>query len=307
MKYFFDTEFIEDGKTIDLISIGIVAEDGREFYAESVECDHSRASDWVKANVLPHLTGAMANRHNIAAQIIDFVGDKPEFWGYYADYDWVALCQLYGKMIDLPKGWPMYCRDLKQLLDDLGNPKMPKPITEHNALSDAQWNWWVYRKLLGIGPEAPNAQAEVAALKEPMSCGHPKACLVHVIGEDVHYPSDPPNTVRKKNSSHCTACEQLRLERAATLREIAEELHKRGHDRARLIVEEKLSAYDSSMACGHPRDRSALDAHDAEVRDRALEEAAAHCESRVGLPRTGAYDALTAVAREIRAKKRGSK
>jgi hypothetical protein len=30
MRYWLDTEFIEDGKTIDLISIGIVAEDGRE-------------------------------------------------------------------------------------------------------------------------------------------------------------------------------------------------------------------------------------------------------------------------------------
>jgi hypothetical protein len=29
MKYYYDTEFIEDGRTIDLISIGIVAEDGR--------------------------------------------------------------------------------------------------------------------------------------------------------------------------------------------------------------------------------------------------------------------------------------
>lgn len=35
MRYFFDTEFHEDGQTIDLISIGIVAEDGREFYAVS--------------------------------------------------------------------------------------------------------------------------------------------------------------------------------------------------------------------------------------------------------------------------------
>lgn len=30
MRYFLDCEFIEDGRTIDLISIGIVAEDGRE-------------------------------------------------------------------------------------------------------------------------------------------------------------------------------------------------------------------------------------------------------------------------------------
>ena len=55
MKYFFDTEFIEDGKTIDLISIGIVAEDGRELYLLNYDCDHSMASDWVKANVLNYL------------------------------------------------------------------------------------------------------------------------------------------------------------------------------------------------------------------------------------------------------------
>ena len=51
-KYFYDTEFIEDGKTIDLISIGIVCEDGREYYAQSVEFDESKASEWVKENVL---------------------------------------------------------------------------------------------------------------------------------------------------------------------------------------------------------------------------------------------------------------
>lgn len=45
MKYFFDTEFIEDGKTIELLSIGIVSEDGREFYAESLDADHSKAEE----------------------------------------------------------------------------------------------------------------------------------------------------------------------------------------------------------------------------------------------------------------------
>ncbi len=33
MKIFYDAEFIEDGVTIDLISIAMVAEDGRELYA----------------------------------------------------------------------------------------------------------------------------------------------------------------------------------------------------------------------------------------------------------------------------------
>lgn len=52
MRFFIDAEFIEDGRTIDLISIGIVREDGREFYAINDDCDWDKASDWVRENVL---------------------------------------------------------------------------------------------------------------------------------------------------------------------------------------------------------------------------------------------------------------
>ncbi len=37
MRYFYDTEFIDDGRTIELISIGVTAEDGREYYAVSTD------------------------------------------------------------------------------------------------------------------------------------------------------------------------------------------------------------------------------------------------------------------------------
>ena len=37
MKYWLDTEFIAHPFTIDLVSIGLVAENGREFHAESSE------------------------------------------------------------------------------------------------------------------------------------------------------------------------------------------------------------------------------------------------------------------------------
>ncbi len=43
MKYWLDTEFIERPYSIDLISVGLVAEDGREFYAES-----SSAARWLR-------------------------------------------------------------------------------------------------------------------------------------------------------------------------------------------------------------------------------------------------------------------
>jgi len=159
MKYFLDTEFIEAGRNnpVTLISIGIVAEDGRSFYAISSEYNPDDANDWVKKNVLPHLNDiVLASTHlgrvpvaTIAQGIRDFIGeDIPEFWGYYADYDWVVLCQLFGRMIDLPKGWPMFCRDIKQVATDLGNPRLPKQNTvEHNALSDARWNKLTYEFL----------------------------------------------------------------------------------------------------------------------------------------------------------------
>ena len=143
MKIFFDTEFIEDGKTIELLSIGMVRDDGASYYAESSEAHYGNASDWVRENVLPHL-GHLPPKDPavIRREIVSFVGDAPEFWGYYADYDWVVLCQLFGRMVDLPKTWPMFCLDIKQLAWQCGNPKLPKPAggLEHHALRDAAWN-----------------------------------------------------------------------------------------------------------------------------------------------------------------------
>ena len=186
MKYFLDTEFIENGMTIDLISIGVVADDGREYYAINSECDFSKASDWVLQNVLHPMgldeTGfsigncseswVSANYKNsysqaktkdqIAFDVMAFlkqidkqketthtfeslknlkIENKPEIWGYYADYDWVVFCWLFGTMSDLPKSFPMYCRDIKQFCDDIGNPRLPEQGKgEHNALADAKWN-----------------------------------------------------------------------------------------------------------------------------------------------------------------------
>lgn len=154
-KFFLDTEFIEDGKTIDLLSIGMVCDNGHEFYAVSGEADQTKANAFVRNNVLPHLLVSPEgyheklitpkSRHGILIDVVEFVSrntqqaDKPSFYSYYADYDWVAFCQLFGCMIDLPKGWPMYCRDIKQVADMLGNPDLPKPEKDiHHALLDAR-------------------------------------------------------------------------------------------------------------------------------------------------------------------------
>lgn len=246
MKYFLDTEFLEGTQTngqpffefwlgpkrkpqptIELISIGIVSEDGREYYAISKDFNlkeawnrfqwkdwHSIHNEklqqkvyWIRENVLKPIylellemeLGYAYSMHEffksnsfqissndlkqfkrlinkygktnkqIAKEIKEFVGTEEtignweqvkdkmntQFYGYYADYDWVVFCWLFGKMIDLPGGFPMYCIDLKQELDRIQEfhvdrykagkletfatyPKQPS--IQHHALEDAKWN-----------------------------------------------------------------------------------------------------------------------------------------------------------------------
>lgn len=227
MKYFIDTEFIEGfhqpkflgipiGKKrhfIDLISIGIVCEDGQEYYAVSNEFNPKDADSWVKDNVISklgerykpfdtheydYLGGSIIangdtwkSNKQISQEIKMFIyrdgiyssgkveprQENIEFYGYYSDYDWVLFCSLFGRMIDLPKGFPMYCKDLKQELDNLsdrvygvpacirenrastksdrleyikGLKGYPKQTNEHNALDDAKWNLELYKFLLSL-------------------------------------------------------------------------------------------------------------------------------------------------------------
>lgn len=249
-KYYLDTEFLEGtqknffGKskpTIDLVSIGLVAEDGREYYAISKEFNLKEAWNryqmkevygdnrnrfpegiieyWIRENVLKKLFNNDKYNHykkidtfqefknlvnhfgktnkQIAEELCLFIDERyidevdrskgfiysgntsvkevkttnVEFYGYYCDYDWVAFCWLFGKMIDLPKGFPMYCRDLKQELDRrqknlnrlkenniewktikgvdnlTSYPNYPKQANEHNALADARWTFELYKFL----------------------------------------------------------------------------------------------------------------------------------------------------------------
>lgn len=142
MRQYFDTEFLEDGVTIDFISIGIVNEKDEEYYAISNEFDEERAKKhpFVSEYVLPHLEGKpRKSRKVIAKEIIEFVGENPEFWASYCSYDWVVLCQLYGAMIDLPDGWDKYCNDIQQFKKFVEIEKFHTLNNdEHDALADAR-------------------------------------------------------------------------------------------------------------------------------------------------------------------------
>jgi len=162
-RYFYDCEFIEDGRTVDLVSIGVVDEHGREFYAVSTEFDDSRAVPWVRRNVLDKLPSpsdkAWRSRERIRDDLYEFLvaplraagtnaapakvasGDTLELWAWYAAYDHVVLAQLWGAMPALPRVIPRYTKELRQLWDDLGKPPLPAAgADQHDALADARHN-----------------------------------------------------------------------------------------------------------------------------------------------------------------------
>lgn len=166
-RIWYDTEFVEDGRTIDLISIGMIREkqhnSERELYlisSDSRVIDRAVRHPWLRENVIPKLPVKLipedswtwdhkhpdfqfvVPRSRIAIEVRALIQDTsgPQLRAWYADYDHVVLCQLWGPMACLPKDVPMWTYDLKQEASRLGNPWVPKqdPATEHHALEDAR-------------------------------------------------------------------------------------------------------------------------------------------------------------------------
>jgi hypothetical protein len=173
-RWYLDTEFLEDGVTIDLISIALVSEDGKaEYYAGNSGCSIGRIQNdpWLMKYVWPHLPpyafpgGAESfwkTKDHLRADLLRLfdivrgtaIHGQPEIWADFASYDWVAFCQIFGRMIDLPSGLPMFCMDLMQDLRQQGikRSELPKqdPQTEHSAIEDARWLRKAHRFAQGL-------------------------------------------------------------------------------------------------------------------------------------------------------------
>lgn len=139
MKVFFDTEFTGLHKNTTLISIGMISEDGRTFYAELNDYDESLVDDWVKDNVISHMKFALPKEYapgqweqeaylssrfdpdvpltqafnvelrgdteTVAAELkrwLEQFDDTIEVWSDCLAYDWVLFCNLFGNAFNLP-------------------------------------------------------------------------------------------------------------------------------------------------------------------------------------------------------------
>ena len=146
MKLFFDTEFTGLQKNITLISIGIVAENGKKFYAESADYDESQCNDWIQKNVLAHtilaknealaarlgadesttvVLGRKADiRHELGEWLKQF--DNVQFVSDVCHYDMVLLIDIFGTAFDLPGNVSAVCFDINQ------------EIAKHYGISDRE-------------------------------------------------------------------------------------------------------------------------------------------------------------------------
>jgi len=118
-RVYFDTEFtglVQDAK---LISIGMISEDGRTFYAESTDYQEWELGQWQRENVAPGLRfdrkqscpvvdldhhamcGSLAQ---ISCAMVKWLSqfDQVEIWSDCLAYDWVLFCNLFGGAMDIP-------------------------------------------------------------------------------------------------------------------------------------------------------------------------------------------------------------
>lgn len=118
-KIFFDTEFTGLHQNTTLISIGLISECGKMFYAEFTDFDKSQVDDWIQENVvdaliLPKYFSVMqqqgivchlGNAEYVREQIEIFLSqfDEIEMWSDCLAYDWMLFCQLWGHAFGIPK------------------------------------------------------------------------------------------------------------------------------------------------------------------------------------------------------------
>lgn len=181
---YLDTEFTGLHKDTSLISIGIVTEDGKEFYAELTDYKKDQVDDWIQKNVIDNLIikdiGKNYTLGTDGSELLDmefvkgdkaFVAERLTLWLESLDsklqlvsdcyaYDYVLFADLFGHALKVPDSIFYIPIDLSTMFYMKGidpdtnreefsglTEDHPDFIAKHNALHDAQVIRHCVRKL----------------------------------------------------------------------------------------------------------------------------------------------------------------
>lgn len=180
-KIFFDCEFTGLHQNTTLISIGLISDCGKEFYAEFTDYNKSQVDDWIKNNVINKLIfteiqnqnggrggcareGFVGNAEYIKEELTTWLSqfEKVEMWSDCLSYDWILFCQLFGHAFNIPKNIYYIPFDIctlfkiKGIDPDISREEFVKNGCEnwfseerkHNALFDARIIRMCYDKLI---------------------------------------------------------------------------------------------------------------------------------------------------------------
>ena len=163
MKLFFDTEFTGLHQKTTLISLGIVSENGKTFYAEFTDYDKSQIDEWLQKNVLDNLlynhlddlgiahgddSGNIqikANTLSIKEHLQKWLSqfDSVQMWSDCLAYDWVLFCQIFGHAFNIPKNVYYIPFDIcPALLEKVGNADVSREEFAGNMIEVSTAEHW---------------------------------------------------------------------------------------------------------------------------------------------------------------------
>ncbi|WP_077033073.1 3'-5' exoribonuclease [Pelomonas sp. KK5] len=152
IRLFADTEFT-DLLDCELLSVGVVSDDGREFYMERTDVDLDRCGDFARIAVVPQLGTASASRGTEAeisralrAWLAQFAAEAPVIVSVDHPTDWELIVYLIRDEESLVKPAWVKGESIRSVLD-------PRRIEDywvrygrrsHHALHDARANRFAF-------------------------------------------------------------------------------------------------------------------------------------------------------------------
>lgn len=152
MRVYFDTEFSSLTDGAELISAGFVTEFGEEFYAELIQVNRSKCSDFVIETVIPLLDGNEGQRMSTNEFVIktsDWLRslDSEIILVSDSNWDYAVMCPVFKRIGGIEEAVPGVKCTLAPFLDAPARIRfeegyneyfLSNPGKQHHALHDAK-------------------------------------------------------------------------------------------------------------------------------------------------------------------------